>query len=236
MATRVLVVDDDAALRRMMRRMLVSTAYQLAEAPSAEAAIQQAAKTSPDLVLLDLTMPGMGGLAFISQFRTWSEAPIIVLSVEGDEATQVEALNAGADDYVTKPFRARELLARVARQVARWEHRRRGPALAAAAVFRSTDGYLVVDPVARTAQAGGNDLQLTGLEFDLLAYLASHADQVVTSRQLLQAVWGINSMAPLATVRTTVYRLRRKLEPESGPPRYIITQPAIGYRLRSTPP
>ena len=231
----VLIVDDDPALRRMVRRLLRRQPYALAEAPSTEAALAQVQARAPDLVLLDLVMPGLGGLAFISEFRATSEAPIIVLSALGAEDTKVAALKLGADDYLTKPFSARELRARLARQLTRWQRWQQAAPDAQDVVLQTADGYLVLDPVAHRVEAGGRPLQLSAREFDLLSHLTRHADRVLTNHQLLRAVWGAGAFAPEGAVRVTIYRLRRKLEPDPERPRYLHNEPGIGYRLSSRP-
>ncbi|MAG36269.1 MAG: DNA-binding response regulator [Dehalococcoidia bacterium] len=233
-AAQVLVVDDDPSIRHLVAAACDGI-YRVSEAASAEAALAQVKAALPDLVILDLAMPGIGGLAFIPEFRSLSDAPIIVLSVVDAEATKVTALEAGADDYLTKPFGTNELVARIARHLTRWDQQRHQSAGAASGVFKTADDHLVVDTQARTVQAAGRDVHLTALEFEALAYLARFPDRVVTSRQFLRAVWGIDSGALPTVVRITIYRLRQKLEPEPGQPRYLLTEPTVGYRLRSTP-
>ncbi len=236
MRAHVLVVDDDPPLRRLICQQLGEAGYHVDEAASAEVALAQVTNRPPDLVVLDLVMPGMGGLAFIPEFRAVSRAPILVLSVVGNEDSKVAAIEAGADDYLDKPLGMRELLARIARHLARWVELRAGTAPAKGGAYRTSDGYLHVDPVKRTVVAGGQEVSLTALEFDLLAYLAQHADQVLTTRLLLQAVWQMTPTTPVpTTLRVLMHRLRQKLEPQPALPRYLHTVPAVGYRLRSTP-
>lgn len=221
---RVLVVDDEPAIRRFLRVALAAHGYALFEAVNGEEALQGLVVHRPDLMILDLGLPDLDGVAVTRRTREWSQVPIVILSVRGQEADKIAALDAGADDYLTKPFSVGELLARM--RVAL----RRATAPAATPVF--TRGELVVDVARRLVTVAGRPLNLTPTEYDLLRVLVTHAGKVLTHGQLLREVWGGSGYdAEQHLLRVNISNLRRKLEPDPARPRYIQTEPGVGYRL-----
>lgn len=229
MKKRVLVVDDEPQILRVLRRNLEARGYEVMTATDGEEALDLAAEKEPDVVLLDLIMPRTDGLTFIRRFREWSQTPIIVLSVRGEEATKVEALDLGADDYVTKPFGLQELLARVRSTLRRSgiqvDHSRPG------ATF--TAGDLHIDFHRRIVTVRGKEVQLTPTEYELLRYLVINADRVLTHNMLLKAVWGNRYGATPEYLRVFISQIRQKIEADRSNPRYIITEPGVGYRFRT---
>jgi len=224
-AGKVLVVDDEPQIRRVMRVILSGENYEVLEARSGEAALLRFREFLPDLVLLDLNMPGMGGLEICRAIRETSEVPIIVLTVRREEDEKVEALDAGADDYVTKPFGKHELLARIRAAL------RRSPASPAAGPRTFVAGDLEIDFEARKIRSGKKNVRLTPKEFDLLRYLVSHAGKPVPHRELLQAVWGPDYGDQNDYLRVFITHLRKKIEPNPAKPQYILTDPWLGYRF-----
>jgi two-component system KDP operon response regulator KdpE len=222
----VLVVEDEPPIRRFLRPSLVSQGYRVLEAVSGEEALLQAATRQPDLVILDLGLPDMDGLEVIRRLREWTARPIIVLSARGAETDKVAALDAGADDYVAKPFAVGELLARV--RVALRHAARTGRA-AGETVFGV--GALRVDLARRQVWVGEAEVRLTPIEYRLLRVLVQHAGRVVTHRQLLREVWGPAQVEHSHYVRVYMANLRRKLEADPARPRYLRTEPGVGYRL-----
>jgi two-component system KDP operon response regulator KdpE len=218
-------VDDEAQIARVLKTTLSSHGYGVRVASDGDEAVQLMKEWPPDLVITDLRMPNMDGLELCKHIRTKSKIPIIVLSVKGEERTKVEALDAGADDYVTKPFGVGELLARV-RVALRRAHvpERDEKPLIEAGDFR-------IDIPARRVQVKDKEVHLTPKELDLLLHLARHAGKVLTHRKLLAAVWGANSVEQPEYLRVFIGHLRRKLEPNENSPRYIITEPWVGYRF-----
>src|ERR1700677_3191894 len=216
MAERVLVVDDEAQITRELRTALSAQGYDVRTANDPEEALLLFAEWSPDLVVTDLMMPGINGVELGPKIRAGAETPIIVLSVRDQERGKVEALDAGADDYVTKPFSIQELLARVR------AHLRRAPDRAPEAPIENGD--FTIDAGAHTATVNGRSLHLTPTEFQLLLYLARHAGKAVSHRALLTAVWGSKSAHQPEYLRVFIGQLRRKLEAE-GPRQYIQTEP-----------
>jgi two-component system, OmpR family, KDP operon response regulator KdpE len=226
MNARILIVDDEPQIRRVMRAMLVAAGYVALDARSGEEALEQLRAERPDLVLLDLNMPGMGGMAACREMRRTWEGPIIVLSVRSDDRDKVEALDAGADDYVTKPFSTSELLARIRAAL------RRTPLT----LTESLPDVLGLDDVevdfrTRRISRRGEAIRLTPKEFDLLAYLVAHAGSVVPHARLLQAVWGPDYGDEVEYLRVFMNHLRRKVEPDPAHPRFILTEPRVGYRF-----
>jgi two-component system, OmpR family, KDP operon response regulator KdpE len=221
---RVLVVDDEAAIRRYLRTALGAHDYVVVEAANGQEGLAGAAVHRPDLVILDLGLPDLDGVEVTRQLREWSQVPIIILSVRGQEADKIAALDAGADDYLTKPFGAGELLARM--RVAL----RRATAPAAEPVF--VQGELSVDLARRQVKVGEREVTLTPTEYDLLRVLVAHAGKVLTHQQLLRQVWGSGYEQEQHLLRVNISNLRRKLEPVAARPRYIQTEPGVGYRLR----
>lgn len=227
---RILAVDDESQITRVLRTSLSSQGYDIRTANDGETALEIVKDWPPDMVVTDLAMPGMDGLALCRRLRETTKIPIIVLSVRGEERTKVKALDAGADDYVTKPFGMEELLARVRANL------RRAP------TAEDDDSRLIelgdfrIDPAAHKVAVGGREIHLTPKEFDLLVYLARHPGKVVSHRTLLAAVWGGQSTEQMEYLRVFVGQLRKKLEPELSSPRYIVTEPWIGYRFEPGEP
>lgn len=224
--TRILVVDDEPQITRVLRRSLTTHRFEVRVASDGEAALELFHDWHPDLVITDLTMPNVGGLELCRRLRLVSEVPIIVLSVKGEERTKVEALDAGADDYVTKPFGIDELLARV-----RATLRRAIPVSGEAAQLIEL-GDFRVDLAGHSATVRGKEVHLTPKEFDLLAYLLQHPGKVLTHRNLLAAIWGGNYTEQTEYLRVFIGQLRKKIEADLANPRYILTEPWIGYRFQ----
>lgn len=220
----VVLIEDEPQIRRFLRATLGSSGYRLHEATSGEDGLIEAATRQPDVVILDLGLPDIDGLQVIRRLREWSAVPIIVLSARGQEGDKVAALDAGADDYVSKPFAVGELLARLR------------VALRHAAVGESgeptfTVAGLRVDQVKRLVQMDGKDVHLTPIEYRLLTTLVRHAGRVVSQRQLLKDVWGPAHTDQAHYLRVYMGTLRRKLEQDPARPRYLLTEPGVGYRL-----
>jgi two-component system KDP operon response regulator KdpE len=220
----ILVVDDESQITRVLRTALSAHGYDIRVANDGETALEIMKDWSPDLVITDLAMPNMDGLELCRRLRAKTQIPIIVLSVRGEERTKVKALDAGADDYVTKPFGIEELLARVRASLrrTRTEEAESQPI---------TMGDFKIDPGARSVLVRDRPVHLTPKEFDLLMYLARHAGKVVTHRALLAAVWGGASTEQVEYLRVFVAQLRKKIEPSPNAPRYIVTDPWVGYRF-----
>ena len=221
---RILVVDDEPQLTRVLRRSLSTNGYDVRVAGDGEFALLTFRDWPAALVITDLAMPNMGGLELCRRLRAISEVPIIVLSVRGEEKTKVEALDAGADDYVSKPFGMDELLARI-----RAALRRKPPADPGAHILEA--GEFRIDLEAHMATQSGKDLRLTPKEFDLMVHLFKNAGKVLTHRSLLGAVWGGDFTEQTEYLRVFIGQLRKKIEPDPSNPRYILTEPWIGYRF-----
>jgi two-component system, OmpR family, KDP operon response regulator KdpE len=219
----ILVVDDEPQIRRVMRTTLTSSGYAITEARSGEEALERLRETRPDLILLDVNMPGMGGFEACKEIRDISDAPIIMLTVRDVEKDKVRALDAGADDYVVKPFSMDELLARI-----RAALRRASPS-EAMPPFESRD--LEIDFERRKVVARGKPVRLTPKEFELLRFLIANEGKPLTHRRLLQAVWGPDYGDETEYLRVFVNQLRKKIEPDPRRPRYIHTEPWVGYRF-----
>ncbi len=224
----VLVVEDDPGVRHFLTAGLPAHGYRVREAITAEAGLRDAAQYMPDLVLLDLGLPDLDGLEVTRRLRAWSRVPIVVISARGQEAQKVLALDAGADDYLTKPFGFPELLARM--RVA-LRHATAPPGAGPATRFAS--GPLVVDLERRRVTVDGAEVKLTPTEYKLLAVLVAHAGRVVTHKQLLTEVWGPWSPEQNQYLRVYMTHLRRKLEPDPAHPRLFETEAGVGYRLRT---
>lgn len=222
---RILVVDDEPQIARVMRRSLTTQRYDVRVAADGEAALELFQDWQPDLVITDLSMPNVGGLELCRRLRAVSTVPIIVLSVKSDERVKVEALDAGADDYVTKPFGIDELLARVRAAL------RRAPATKDDAQAIVEAGDFRVDLAGHSALVAGREVHLTPKEFDLLVYLVRHAGKVLTHRVLLGAIWGGNYVEQTEYLRVFIGQLRKKIETDPSNPKYILTEPWIGYRF-----
>jgi len=223
-AGRILVIDDEPQIRRIMRTTLITAGYEVDDAKTAEEGLLKVREFRPDLVLLDINLPGMGGLAACRELRTDQNVAIIMLTVHNTEAAKVEALDAGADDFVTKPFSTPELLARIRAAL------RRIP-VAQSAPSRLRTGELTIDFAARTVARGATSTHLTPKELDLLRYLTQHANEAVPHRELLQAVWGPDYGDQVDYLRAFIKSLRKKVEPDPEHPQYILTEPWIGYRF-----
>jgi len=224
---RILIVDDEPQITRVLRTGLTTRGYDVRVAADGESALETFNDWHPDLVVTDLAMPNVGGLELCRRLRLASQVPIIVLSVKGEEKTKVEALDAGADDFVTKPFSMEELLARVRATL------RRAPAPSTedtdSTVLEAGDFRL--DLETRKVTVLGKEIHLTPKEFDLLAHLMRQAGKVLTHRKLLTAIWGTNYGEQTEYLRVFIGQLRKKIEPDPGSPRYILTEPWIGYRF-----
>jgi two-component system KDP operon response regulator KdpE len=223
---RVLVVDDEPQITRVLKTVLASQGYQVRTAAEGEAALSSLNEWHPELVITDLYMPRMDGVELCRRIRALSSIPIIVLSVKGEERTKVEALDSGADDYITKPFGADELLARV-----RAALRRRGTPLESASL---DVGNFRIDLDGRRVHISGREVRLTPKEFDLFLYLARHPNRVLTHRALLEAVWGEASQEQPEYLRVFMGQLRKKLESDPSNPQYLVTEPWVGYRFNPT--
>jgi len=221
---RILVVDDEPQLTRVLRRSLTTHGYDVRVAADGEAALQTFGDWPASLVITDLAMPNMNGLELCRRLRSFSDVPIIVLSVRGEEKTKVEALNLGADDYITKPFGMDELLARIRATL------RRAPAVDGVSQVIEA-GELRVDLDSRTVTLRGQEVHLTPKEFDLMSHFMRNPGKVLTHRRLLGAVWGGDYTEQSEYLRVFIGQLRKKIEPNPSRPRYILTEPWIGYRF-----
>jgi two-component system, OmpR family, KDP operon response regulator KdpE len=224
-AGRVLVVDDEPQIRRSLRVTLHANGYDVDEAATGEAALDMASVHPPLLVILDLNLPDMNGVEVTRRLREWTRVPIIVLSVRGDDDAKVRALDAGADDFVTKPFSVPELLARM--RVAL----RHSTADAAGGTL--VCGDVEIDLARRIVKRAGSEVHLTPTEYGLLRFLAQNAGRVVTHGQLLRAVMGSGYEDAVGSLRVFIASLRKKLEADPGEPRLIVTEPGVGYRLNA---
>jgi two-component system, OmpR family, KDP operon response regulator KdpE len=221
---RILIVDDEPQITRVLRTTLSSQGYDIRVANDGEMALELMKNWTPHVVVTDLAMPNLDGVGLCRQVRQISQVPIIVLSVRGQDRSKVEALDAGADDYVTKPFSMNELLARIRAQL------RRTPATEEASTTVVT-GDFFIDLEARLVKVAGVETHLTPKEFDLLVYLARRPGKVVTHRALLAAVWGPNSTEQPEYLRVFVGQLRKKIEADPSTPKYLLTEPWVGYRF-----
>ena len=222
--TRILVVDDEPAIRRTLRANLVARGYDVTAVETGEEALRLAGVRMPDLLILDLMLPGISGLEVCRSLRALSSVPILVLSARGEERTKVQALDLGADDYLTKPFGMDELLARVRALLRR-------PIVPVDVATPVEVGPLLLDPETHEVRRSGVVLDLTPREFEVLAFLMRHANKVVTHRLLLAEVWGPQYEGETQYLRVFINRLRRKIEEDPSHPRVIVTEPGIGYRL-----
>ncbi|MDP8983421.1 MAG: response regulator transcription factor [Acidobacteriota bacterium] len=224
---RILVIDDEPQIRRVMRATLTGHEYEVDDARTGEEALEKLRHARYDLILLDMNMPGIGGLETCRQIRSVSEIPIIVLTVRNSEQDKVAALDAGADDFVSKPFSMPELLARIRAAL------RRAPLAPESGPLRLTLGAVEIDFQARHVTSGGTEVRLTPKEFDLLRYLVTHPNRAVPHRELLQAVWGPDYGDEVEYLRVFIKQLRRKIERRPDKPEYILTEPWVGYRFHS---
>jgi two-component system KDP operon response regulator KdpE len=222
----VLVVDDEQAILRFLRVALESQAYTVFEAASGQEALSDAISRKPDIIVLDLGLPDIDGVEVTRLLRQWTQIPIIILSVRGSESDKIAALDAGADDYLTKPFGVGELLARLRAALRRASQPQGEP------VF--TIGDLKVDLARRLVTVAGREVQLTPNEYDLLRTLVAHAGKVLTHRHLLREVWGTVYEEEFHILHVNISNLRRKIEPDPARPQFIITEAGVGYRLRTS--
>jgi two-component system, OmpR family, KDP operon response regulator KdpE len=222
---RILVIDDEYQIRRMLSVALGAHGYALAEANSGGEGLNQALIFHPDAIILDLGLPDLDGMEVIGRIREWSQVPVIVLSVRERESDKIAALDAGADDYLTKPFSMGELLARLRVALRHSTKTDEEPVL--------TFDALTVDLAHRLVLLHGNEVRLTPTEYEILKHLVLHAGRVITHRQLLRAVWGPNFQEETHYLRVYVGQLRRKIEENPTQPRFITTEPGVGYRFMS---
>jgi len=218
-----LVIDDEPQIRRLLRVTLESEGFRVVDAATGQEGIMQAAQCRPDVILLDLGLPDMDGVNVLKRLREWSKVPVLILSVRDREGDKVSALDAGADDYVTKPFGSAELLARL--RVAR----RHALTPADLVVFRS--GHLEVDLSGRLVKVDGKEVKLTATEYAILRLFVQHAGKVLTHRHILTEIWGPNQVEQTHYLRVYIAHLREKLEKNPAQPELILTEPAVGYRL-----
>jgi two-component system KDP operon response regulator KdpE len=223
------VVDDEEQIRRALQRALTARGYTVAVAGDGERALAEAEAFVPDLIVLDLNMPVLGGLEVCRRIRSWSDVPILILSVREDEADKVGALDLGADDYLTKPFGIDEFLARIRALLRRAEPKPAdGP-------LRFEAGGVTIDLTDRTVERDGGSVHLTRTEWGLLETLAHHPGKLLTQRWLLETVWGAGYGDDVEVLRVFVSQLRRKIEPDPAHPRLIVTEPGVGYRWTLRP-
>jgi two-component system KDP operon response regulator KdpE len=227
-SSRVLVVDDEPHIVRGLKVILRSAGYDVEAAESKREALDSVSARAPEAMILDLVLPDGSGVEVCEEVRAWSSLPIIVLSAVGDEREKVRALDAGADDYVTKPFGTDELLARLRSVLRRTTEDGGEP--------RVEVGDLVIDLAARTVFRGDEEIHLTRIEFDIVSHLARNLGKLVTHRQLLKEVWGPGYETETHYLRVHVAHIRAKIEPEPARPRHLITEPGVGYRLRGDSP
>ncbi len=220
----IVVVDDEPQITRVLRTSLNAQGYEIRVANDGETALEIMRDFAADLVITDLGMPNMDGIELCRRLRATSQVPILVLSVRGEERSKIAALDSGADDYITKPFSTGELLARV-----RAALRRSRPSPEAPSRIESGDFQIDLD--AHSVSVAGRDVHLTPKEFDVLLYMAQHPRKVLTHRSILTAVWGSNSVEQNEYLRVFVGQLRKKLESDASSPRYILTEPWVGYRF-----
>jgi two-component system, OmpR family, KDP operon response regulator KdpE len=221
----ILIVDDERPIRRFLRASLDAHGFQISEAATGGEAIHETAENPPDIIILDLGLPDMDGTEVTRRVREWSQVPIIILSVRDRENDKINALDAGADDYLTKPFSVGELMARI-----RVALRHAGHEEEEDPVFQ--DGDLVVDLSRREVTLHGSEVALTPTEYDLLRMLIQKAGKVLTHRQMLRQVWGVAYENETHLLRVNISNLRRKIEADPAQPQYILTEPGVGYRLK----
>jgi two-component system, OmpR family, KDP operon response regulator KdpE len=227
-AGRILVIDDEPQIRRLMRTTLIGAGYEIEDARTGEEGLEKANSYHPDLVLLDINMPGMGGLSTCQALRGDKNIAIIMLTVRDSEADKVAALDAGADDYITKPFSTPELLARIRAAL------RRVPSSLTTQEKVQFAG-LTIDFAARTVSKGNQPIHLTPKELDLLRYFILHPNRVISHRELLQAIWGPDYGNQVDYLRVFIKNLRKKIELNPESPEYIVTEPWVGYRFNGIP-
>ena len=224
--TRVLVIDDEEEIRRALKSILTLRKFDVALAADGSQGLDAAIDRAPDVVILDLSLPDMDGLDVCRELRNWLKSPILVLSVRGEDSDKITALDLGADDYLTKPFSAGEMLARIRALLRRAGHGEPESPLIVA-------GEISIDVATRTVAVRGQEVVLTRTEFDILRFLAEHVDTIVTSSMLLQTVWGPWYVGDTQTLRAHISHLRKKIESNPALPKHIITEPGVGFRLSS---
>ena len=220
---KILTIDDEMQIRKLLKISLECEQYQVLEAPSGKDGVQMAATHRPDLILLDMGLPDLGGLVVLQRIRQWSSVPVIILSVQNDENSIISALDQGADDYLVKPFNTNELMARIRVVLRRSETSNPDP------IFQS--GPLKVDLAKHQVTVNDKLIKLTHTEFDLLVCLIRHAGKVLPHRQILKEVWGPNAIEHTQYLRVYVQHLRQKIEKQATLPQLLTTEPGIGYRL-----
>ena len=220
---RILTIEDESNIRRFVKLALESEGYEVFEADGLKRGLIEAGTRRPDLVVLDLGLPDGDGLDFITDLRNWSDIPVIVLSARNSEHDKISALDAGADDYLEKPFGAGELLARVRAQLRRQQRSGNDPTIRFADVC--------IDPVRRLVEKNGEPVHLTPIEYRILTFLASQPDRVVTHQQLLKAVWGPGHTEDMHYIRVHMANLRKKVEKNASMPKHLVTEAGIGYRF-----
>ena len=220
---RILTIEDESNIRRFVKLALETEGYEVFEADGLKRGLIEAGTRRPDLVVLDLGLPDGDGLDFITDLRNWSDIPVIVLSARNSEHDKISALDAGADDYLEKPFGAGELLARVRAQLRRQQRSGNDPTIRFADVC--------IDPVRRLVEKNGEPVHLTPIEYRILTFLASQPDRVVTHQQLLKAVWGPGHTEDMHYIRVHMANLRKKVEKNASMPRHLVTEAGIGYRF-----
>lgn len=221
---KILVIDDEKQIRRALKSILVTREYDVRVSASGEESLDLAIDFAPDLIILDISMPGMSGLEVCKILRSWCEAPILILSVKSNDEDKIAALDIGADDYITKPFSAGELIARVRALL-----RRSSKNIVPTPIIYAGD--IEIDIPHRIVKRAGQEVNLTRIEFDILAYLAQNANYVVTSKMLLEQVWGPGYGEDTQTLRVHISHLRKKIEPHSSVPKYILTESGIGFKF-----
>ena len=219
----VLIIDDEVQIRRLLRLSLLAHGYEIREATTGQEGLQQVPLIRPDLIILDLSLPDMDGLDVLKRIREWSGAPVIILSVKNSEKDKVDLLDAGANDYLTKPFGMNELLARMRATL------RHSLPDTSDGIFKT--GNLCIDFSRRLVTKEGRELKMTPTEYSLLRYLALNAGKVLTHNQIIRELWGPESQPDTSYLRVYVLQLRRKIEDEPSRPRILITEPGVGYRL-----
>jgi two-component system KDP operon response regulator KdpE len=229
-AGRILIVDDEPQIRRVLRTGLIGAGYEVSDVRSGEEALLHMRDSTCDLILLDMNMQGMGGLAACREIRDFSELPIIMLTIRSDEKDKVQALDAGADDFVTKPFSMPELLARIRAAL------RRSPSPPDSGPQKASFGDVQIDFLSRALTVKGEAVRLTPKEFELLRYFVMHPNKAISHRELLQAVWGPDYGDQVEYLRVFVKQLRKKIEPKPDKPEFIFTEPWVGYRFRLPEP
>jgi two-component system, OmpR family, KDP operon response regulator KdpE len=222
---RVLVIDDEPQIRKLLRVSLGAHGYDVHESISGMESVTQAADIKPDIVILDLGLPDIDGKEVVRRLREWSDVPILILTARDQEKEKIDALDAGADDYITKPFSMGELLARMRVSVRRAAHSGDDPVIQC--------GDLSIDLAQRRVMVDNQEIKLTPTEYDILKILAQNAGKVLTHRQLLKAVWGDTYSDDTHYIRVYIGQLRRKIEPNPTQPKYIVTESGVGYRLMS---